>query len=321
MKWNSRLWLCFAIAWVLAACSDSNDSSFPPSDQPALLPSYELSSTTSIPSGFAYDPVERNFYLAGIADGSIVRVDAVGNESEFRAPDNLVEIWGAEVDPERRRLWICARDPVGIDHQVWIYDLNTDERETTFLLGALWPKGDCNDFAIDEDGNAFVTDPFNPNIYKLDPVTGEGSIYVSDPMFANPLGLPAGLNGIQIAEDGSRLVTSTVLPAAIYTITLPMPDSIVKVELEGDPLTFPDGMQFLDGSYYSIAIGTVHRIRFNSDYTSAIVSTQGGFDEVTSAAAADGHLYVVNSEAQSWLLGGEIDLPFEFFTIDLEAFD
>ena len=91
--------------------------------------------------------------------------------------------------------------------------------------------------------------------------------------------------------------------------------------MEGDPLTFPDGMQFLDGSYYLIGIDAVHRIRFNADYTSAIVSTQGGFDEVTSGAAAEGLLYVVNSEAQSWLLGEEIDLPFKFFTIDLGAFD
>jgi hypothetical protein len=80
-------------------------------------------------------------------------------------------------------------------------------------------------------------------------------------------------------------------------------------------------MQLLDGSYYSIAIAAVHRIRFNADYTSATVSTQEGFDEVTSGVAADGQLYVVNSEAQSFLLGEEIDLPFDFLTVDLGAFD
>jgi len=320
---NSVCGVTLFIVMLLGACSDSNNSTPITNSEPLtpLLSRYELSSTTSIPSAFTFDPVDRNFYLGGIGDGSLIRVDAGGVESEIRAADFLVQIWGANVDAERRRLWICVRDPEGIDNQVWIYDLNTDERVGEFLLGALWPKGDCNDLVIDENGVAYVTDPINPNIYRLDPLTEEGTIYISDPRFLDVLGLGVGLNGIRISEDGSRLITNTIIPAQLFTISLPEPDEVVVVELEGDPLTTPDGMEFLDGDYYLIAFDAVHRIRFNDEYTRATVSTQGGFDEITSGTAAEGTLYAVNSEAISNQTGAEIDLPFEFFAIDLETFD
>lgn len=323
MKRNFLCGLVLLSLVLLSSCSDSNDT-LPDGDSipsPPLLLRYELSSTTSVPSGFTFDPVERNFYLAGIGDGSIVRVDAEGRESELRAPDNLVSFWGAKVDAERRRLWICARDPEGIDNQMWVYDLNTDERVKEFLLGALWPKGDCNDLVLDENGIAYVTDPVNPNIYKLDPALGEGSIYLSDPLFTDVFGAGVGLNGIKITEDGSKLITATLAPATLFSVSLPVPDELVVVELEGDPLITPDGMEFLDGYFYSIAIGSVHRLSFNDAYTRATVSSQSGFNQVTSGTIAEGGLYVVKSQAVSFVQGSELDLPFEFFVIDLTTFD
>lgn len=327
-KWTSSMVVvtCAAALLFLAACSDSSDSylqSQAPAETPPppLLDRYELSSPDSIPSGFAFDPSDRAFYVGGINGGGIVRVSSAGEETVFREADFSASLWGAKIDDGARRLWLCARDVDGVENQVWIYDLESGELTQKFLLAALWSNGDCNDLVLDDQGIAYVTDPANPNIYRLDAATSEGVVFASDPLLVDVFGLETGLNGIVLNSDQTRLIVGKVIPGDLFTLTLADPATVVQISLEGDALTTPDGMSLLDGDVYTAAFNAVHRIRFNADYSSATVVTRPQIEQITGTAIADGRLYVSKSDAPRFLTGGDVVLPFEFFSVDLAEFD
>ena len=175
MRDTASIFICILV--MTAACSDSHDIDKP---GPPLLERYELSSEDSVPEGVAFDPETRTFYATSLQGASIVRIDADGRESAFRPADSRARLGGAKVDSRARRLWVCAQQVDGLDNRVWVLDLATGDLITEFLLAALTTHGSCNDLVLDSNGVAYVTDPSNPYIYRLDPETGEGSVLGGD---------------------------------------------------------------------------------------------------------------------------------------------
>lgn len=328
------LHICSAALFMLAAaaCSDSDDHP-PPA---ALLERYVLSSPDSIPEGIAFDPVDRAFYVTSLQGGSITRIDAGGSESIFRAADDRAEIAGAKIDADDRLLWVCARAVDGIDDRVWVFDLNSGELEQEYLLGALSSGGACNDLTLGESGTAYVTDPVNPYIYRLDPATGEGSILVTDPSFTDITGQGVGLNGLVVTPEESALIVAKSVLSQLFRVSLPDGDSVTPIALSGDPLVTVltdtplgdvpfggDGLSLLDGYLYVVTPGAVSRVSLDEDYTSGQVITLPQTDGIglSTATVAEGALYVIKSEVAALVLGRPLDLPFEFFRVNVDAFD
>jgi sugar lactone lactonase YvrE len=308
--------LCLAL--VLPGCSDSGDNVAAPEP---LLERYTLNSQDSVPEGIAFDAVDRNFYATSLQGGSITRVAADGTESLFRQPDNSVSLGGVKVDEARRLLWVCATDVDGTGDRVWVYDLASGTLENDFSLGALATDGGCNDLVLDDDGNAYVTDPVNPNVYRLDPATGEGEVFATDGRFADITGAGLGLNGIEITPDGDTLIVAKFAPPTLFRVPVPDPREVRAIALSGDSLPSPDGLEFLGGNLYTVANTSVSRVAFNTDFSGGNVVTRDQVSGLSTAAAAEGALYVIKSEVTNWVIGNPLELPFEILKVDLAAFD
>ncbi|CAA0122714.1 Uncharacterised protein [Halioglobus japonicus] len=306
---------------LTTACSNSNNSDS--SDAPAvpLAERYELSSPDSVPEGVAFDPVERMFYATSLQGGGITRIDAAGQESVFHPADNRAQVGGTKVDAQRRLLWACAQQVDGGDSRVWVFDLDTAELTTEFFLGAIAADASCNDLVLDSEGVAYVTDPANPNVYRLDATTGTGAIFATDPRFADITGVDLGLNGIAISPDDNALIVAKFAPATLFRVSLPDAESIAPVTLTGDTLPAPDGLAVLAGDLYTVSDKNVSRVRPNADFSAGEVVNVPQISGLSTATVAESELYVIKSEVVNFVLMLPLDLPFEIFRVDTGAFE
>ncbi len=312
---SPALALLLSLAALLSACDGDNDNRRP------LLDRYELSSTDSVPEGVAFDPKERAFYASSLVGGSIVRIDARGRETFFRAPDYRATIGGIKIDAAARRLWACASSVDDIDARVWVFDLRNGEMILEYFLGALFANASCNDLALDPGGMAYVTDPQNTALYKLDPVTGEGEVFANDPLLADMLNVGLGQNGIVVNAAGDALIVAKFVPAGLVRISLPDGDSISAIALSGDPFPTPDGLVELDGDIYSVSDATVTRTRLNADSTAGeVVIAAQPESGLSTATVADDQVYVIKSEVTNFVVQQPLNLPFAIFRVDLDAF-
>ena len=342
MQNRTQLLSITTILLALCACSsggggggsslNTTPTATPP---PPLLEEYVLSSDNFVPSNIAFDPVDRAFYAAsrnGNEDGSIIRIDADGTESIFheadgRTPDvegAVVEggIGGIAVDAEARWLWACANNVDGLDHRVWVFDLASSEMIMEFLLGAIYPGGHCNDLVLDEQGVAYVSDSLNPVAYRLDPDTELGEVYVLDPLLDDVSGRGFGSNGIEIIDNGNTLVIGVMFPPQFVTVSLPEPDVIDVLELDGDEIPFPHlGIRSFEEDLYVLSPSAVSRLRLNDDHSAAEVTTREHDEQTSSAEEAEGALYLVHSEVVNFRAGQELRLPFRIFGFDTDVFD
>ena len=310
--------LTLLLLTIVIACSDSNDSQSAPTPLPDI---YTLSSDDSVPEGVTFDPQTRLFYATSLQGGSIVRLDAEGRESIFRAADNRAELVGAKIDTDRRRLWVCAQEVDGKDNRVWVFNLNSAEVELEFLLSALTTNGSCNDLTLSKAGVAYVTDPANPYLYRLDPETGTGAVLATDPLFNDVTGAGLGLNGIALTADESALIVGKFLPASLFRVSLPDADSIEPVILSGDTLPPPDGLAFLNGDLFTVSGDNINRVRLNADFSAGNVVTVGQRSGLSTATVAESQLYVIKSDVFHFFLKEPLDTPFEIFRVDLNVFD
>ena len=86
---------------------------------------------------------------------------------------------------------------------VGIYDLSSGKALDYVDLAPLAPAPHLlNGITVDAAGNAYVTDSFSPNIYKID-AEGRPSLFVHDERF---VGAGINLNGIVAHPDGFLLV-------------------------------------------------------------------------------------------------------------------
>jgi sugar lactone lactonase YvrE len=313
-----RATLLVCLLAITAACSNSHDSGSAPLP---LLARYELSSTDSVPEGVAFDPQQRSFYATSLHGGGIVRIDASGREFVFREPDYSVRIVGAKVDAQRRKLWVCAEIEGG-DDRVWVFGLADAKIEREYLLSDIASNASCNDLVVSTAGIAYVTDSVNPNVYKLDPaLNSNGELLVTDPRFADVTGAGLGLNGIALTPDENALLVGKYVPASMFRIGLGAADDITPITLSGDTLPAPDGLALLNNDLYAVSNASVSRLRFNAVYTAAEVKTVAQESGLSTATVAESQLYVVKSEVAKFVLGQPLDLPFEIFRVDLNAFN
>lgn len=313
-----------SLVCVTAACNGSNNNNSGDKVEPPITPlsdRYVLSSSDSVPEGVAFDPEERAFYATSLQGGSIVRIDAAGQESVFRAADNRVELVGAKVDAERRRLWACAQKVDGGDNRVWVFDLNTGELAMEFFLGAITANGSCNDLVLDSAGVAYVTDPANPFLYRLDPESGSGAVLATDPLFADVSGAGLGLNGIALTADESALIVGKFIPPTLLHVSLPNGDAITQLVLTGDALPPPDGLAVLADDIYAVSGDSVSRVRLDSGSGSGEVVNVPQISGLSTATVAESQLYVIKSEVVNFVLGQPLDTPFEIFRVDTTVFE
>lgn len=325
MRTTTTTALVICLITVTAACSNSNNNNNNNDSTNTALTllseRYELTSTDSVPEGVTFDPEKRDFYATSLQGGSIVRIGATGDESVFRAADNRAELVGAKVDAERRRLWVCAQKVDGGDNRVWVFDLNSAELTMEFFLGAITANGSCNDLILDSAGVAYVTDPASPFLYRLDPATGSGSILATDPLFADVTSAGLGLNGIALTLDETVLLVAKFFPASLLRVSLPNGSSVTPIALTGHALPSPDGLVVLDDDVYAVSGDSVSRVRLNTDFSAGEVTNIPQKSGLSTATIAESDIYVIKSEVTNFVLMQPLNIPFEIFRLDTEAFE
>lgn len=134
------------------------------------------------PEGIAWNARAGAFLVSSLRGGQLGLVYPDGRYRRFSTGSGLITTSGMLVDAERNRVLVCNED-VGVSlnsasgtrnrvAQVLEFNLDTGALQQTYDLSSL-SRGPtlANDLALDAQGNIYVTDSFQPQIYKIDRAT------------------------------------------------------------------------------------------------------------------------------------------------------
>ena len=294
---------------------------------PELHDVYLLSSQTSLPEGVAFDNRTRRFFATGLLSGQITQIEAAtGEERVFFTSDEPRQFSGAKVDEINRRLWVCASDIRGPTGGLSLFDVDTGALIRHFELSS---RGICNDVCLDTEGIAYVTDSFQPVIYRVDARDGSASVFTRDAQMAAPMG-QFGLNGIVVTPDGEAIIGGFSSPSKLFLIQRNAPERVCQIQLSGDPFGHPDphftgadGIIFIDNVLYVVHDGGVQQVTFTgNDYSRGIVkSALAPESGLTTATVVDGELYVIKAEVvRAMHMQLPPNLPFKIYRFPRDLF-
>ncbi len=275
------------------------------------------------PEAIAWNPRAGAFLVSSLRGGQLGLVYPDGRYRRFSTGKGLITTSGMLVDAERNRVLVCNED-VGVSlssapgtrnrvAQVLEFNLDTGALQQTYDLSSL-SRGPtlANDLALDAQGNIYVTDSFQPQIYKIDRATRQVSILVRSARLM-PAEVPAAaqgtqpyLNGIVYHPDG-YLIAADYTRGLLWKVTLDIAPAISEIRLP-QRLKGPDGLrlknahelvivQSFPGAKGSMS-GDVTLLSSNDGWASAYitaVATPSELDGPTGAALRDGEVWVVNS--------------------------
>lgn len=290
---------------------------------------YTLGSPTSLPEGVAFDPKSRRFIATGLFGGQITAIDAATGEEKvfFTSTGGPSQYSGVKVDVDRGRVWVCASDLQQGRGGVLVLDADTGEQRHWFDLAR---GGLCNDVCIDDEGVAYITDSFQPVIYRVDLRDGSAGEFVRDEQMSAGMGR-FGLNGIAVTPDGEHIIGGFTSPSKLFVLSRRAPGRVREVVLTGDPFsrehdphfTGADGLIFVDDKLYVVHDGGVQQVTFSAaDYSEGVVrSALAPEAGLTTATVADGALYVIKADVLRVAhMRQAPNLPFKIYRFPLDRF-
>ncbi|MGI4832132.1 MAG: hypothetical protein ACRYFK_01590 [Janthinobacterium lividum] len=257
---------------------------------PELYPAQVSFTQASLyPEGSQYDNQSRRFLVSSQTAGRIGQVDLDGNYTAFADDASLVSTIGLNLDAPRSRLLVAVSDPgynatrTSAATKGKLAALASFNRSTGALLsyvglGSLRPAYAAhfaNDIAVDNLGNAYVTDSYAPLIYKVD-AQGTATVFLENAALGAPAGT-FGLNGIVYHPDGYLLVAKSD-EGALLKVPLNNPTGFSRVAATGLNLSGDDGLQLYDNNTLLVACnaqGQVYRLASADGFGS--VSRTGSF--------------------------------------------
>jgi sugar lactone lactonase YvrE len=216
------------------------------------------------PEGIEYDATNGYFLVGSLTEGTISKVMPDGTITPFIEDADLTSSVGIHIDRARNRLLVSSSDAAVFSDPnaqgragLAAYDLTSGERLFYADLSALTPDGRffINDVTVDEAGNAYATNSFQPVIYRVSEA-GEAEVFVQDEQLGNE---NFGLNGIEYvptsgkngSESGGFLLAAVTGAGALYKIPVDDPSELSEVTLS-EPFGI-DGMA-LDAQGRLIAV-------------------------------------------------------------------
>ncbi|MDC0671412.1 SMP-30/gluconolactonase/LRE family protein [Nannocystis radixulma] len=289
---------------------------------------YTLQATDSVPEGVAFDARTKRFFATGLMSGAVTQIDAeTGEERPFYTPDGQPQqLTGAKVDGERRRLWVCYSEIQNMLGGVLVFDVDTGARLASIELAR---GGICNDVALASDGVAYVTDSFQPVIYRVDLQAGTAGEFVRDVRMSAPMG-QFGLNGVAVSPDDAYVIGGFTSPSKLFVVPR-AGGEVSEISLEGDPFAperdphflGADGIIFVDDKLYVVHDGGIQQVTFTEPgYRAGTVKARLVREPgLSTATVAGGELYVIKSEVvQSVHMRLPPRLPFKIYRVPLELF-
>jgi len=289
---------------------------------------FELPGEAAFPDGVAYDEAAGVFYVAGALNGTIFRGDIASGETEIFIPGAEGRAAADIALDDAGRLYVAG----ATTGQVFVFDTATGSLIASYTNN-LAPNTFLNGLTVAPDGSVFVTDSFNPILYRLPagepaaggtPAAAEATPVAAAPApfalvpFVDLTAVPAfqfgqgfNANGIVATPDGATLLFVQSNTGALFRVDI-AGGTVEPVDLGGDTLTGGDGM-VLDGqTLYVVREGEISVVRLADDFASGEVIGAFGDPSLavpTTAARYDGCLLVVNSQGGA-LAGGQPQLPF-----------
>ena len=277
------------------------------------------------PEGIAVD-ANGAFYIGSMEDGSIMRVAPGARRAEpfiAAGANGLVSVLGVLVDNDNGLLWACSSDagngvltgsaPVAIKS----FDLATGAPVASHDL----PDGGfCNDLALDENGNLYVSDSWSPRILRL-PAGGEClEVWVEDEQFGPE---QWSLNGIDVS--GNTLYIVNQAKGLLFRVMIEADGTAgaitpIKTSL---PLRRPDGLKVINDNLLAVAeggSGGMALVAINGDEAEVTIVSEG-LSGVSTFAYWEGSAWLLENQGQHFWdpdnAGRDAVLPFRIVEIPL----
>ncbi len=241
-----------------------------------------------MPEGIEYDSERDALLIGSVTQGTIHAVALDGTLTPLASSDNLTSSAGIEVDEANNRLLAAANVGNREGAALGIYDLETGEELAFVDLTAAAPDAGgyfANDVAVDDAGNAYVTDSAAGVIYQVDR-EGNASVFLEDASFRGQFvinGIVYHPNGYLLASRANGYVKIPVDDPASFT-AVEMPDAVGA-----------DGMILLDDTtLITVYRGRVLRIESADNFATAAITGEFSAPGTTVAARGD-EVYLVNA--------------------------
>lgn len=227
------------------------------------LPIGELETIASLPEkdliteGLAFDSQEEKFYAGSVRKRKIITIDKTGKVSDFTTSqqDGLWGVFGMQIDPKRRVLWVATsslpeiadfRKEEDAQAAIFQYDLKTKKLLKKFSLSDN-KKHIFGDLTLNSKGDVFITDSISPNIYYIS-ATG----HIIETLANGPF---VSLQGISLSEDENHLFVSDY-SQGIFEVDLKNKNKVTKLESPANAtLLGIDGIYFYQNSLIAVQNG------------------------------------------------------------------
>jgi hypothetical protein len=253
-----------------------------------------------IPEGIEYDQANRRFLTGSLAEGSIFTIGTDGSVTPVITDAELVSTVGIEVDEPRDRL-LAANSDRGVfgggaagHAKLGVYSLTTGAKLAMVDLGATLtnPTGSffANDVAVDNDGNAYVTDTMQNVVYRVGADYRASLFHRFQPMEM------AQLNGIVYHDDGYLLVAAG---ARLFKVPVLDPNGTTEV-MVAEPVPGADGMVWTADGRLAITSNSADNPRvvalssndgWVTAQTAGVARVMG---QATTAAAMGNEIYAIH---------------------------
>jgi sugar lactone lactonase YvrE len=270
------------------------------------------------PEGIAYQEETREFFVGSLTDGAIYRGDLDTGDVAVFIPGRTDAV-AAGLALGDGRLY-AAGAGTGV---VAVYDGATGQPLGEWTNN-LAPNTFLNDVALTPAGDAFITDSFNPILYRLPatafpgtgtpapaPDVGQIEVFVDFTQTPFDLVQPGfNANGIVATLDGQFLLLVQSNTGSLFRVNSATGE-VIQVDLGGEALTGGDGLA-LDGQrLYAVRDGQITIVELGPDFATGVVGesfSDPSFNTPTTIAPYDGCLLVVNSQLDA--IQGQPQLPF-----------
>jgi Cu-Zn family superoxide dismutase len=290
---------------------------------------FALPAGGGFPEGVAYDEVTGDFYVGSSVDGTIYRGNVVSGTMEVFLPGQPGRVAIGLALDDSGRLFVAG----GGTGTVAVYDTATGQQLLEVANG-LAPNTFLNDVAVSPAGVAYITDSFNPLLYRIVataippalgtpapvPTTDALEVFVDFTTTGFDL-VQTGFNanGIVATPDGRYLLLVQTNTGALYRVDAATGETI-QVDLGEGSLPGGDGLELDGQTLYVVREGQITVVTLGPDYATGSVGasfSDPSFASPTTIARFDGCLLVVNS--QFGALQGEPQLPFTVSSVPIPS--
>lgn len=255
-----RAALALSVLGLLASCDKNSEPIEASLPAKITVPQRGLS-----PEGIQYDEANQRFIVSSRTQGRIGTVRDDSTYTLFADDVRFVSTIGLHLDATRQRLLAAVSDAGANTNNrststtlrklaaLAIFNLNTGALLNYIDLGALRPNLPhfANDIAVDNQGNAYITDSLSPIIYKVD-AQGVATVFLENSQLSGGTGF--GLNGLVYHPDGYLLVAKSN-DGTLYKVPLANPASFTTVT-STQSLVGADGLLLFDNNTLLVVAGS-----------------------------------------------------------------